>query len=303
VAAITAGRGISIIGVPMDLGQGRRGVDMGPYALRYAGLDRRLQRLGYQVTDLGNLSVPVPEEVPQGSDNELRHLAAVAEVNRRVAERCAQVIREGAIPITLGGDHSVAAGSVAGVYAAQVGLLWIDAHADFNTPASSPSKNLHGMPLGALLGQEPAELAPYLNEARLAPEDVVIIGLRSVDPEESELLRRKKVKAFTMREIDEQGMAAVMRQVLEHFSWRDVNRLHISFDSDSLDPTIAPGVGTPVSGGLSYREAHLVMEMLADDGRVGSVDVVEINPILDDRNHTADTCVDLLASLLGESIL
>jgi arginase len=303
MAVIRTGRGIGIIGVPMDLGQGRRGVDMGPYALRYAGLDRRLQRLGYHVTDLGNLKVPVPEEVPPGLDSDLRHLAAVAEVNRQVAEKCSQVIQEGGIPITLGGDHSVAAGSVAGVYASQVGLLWIDAHADFNTPTSSPSKNLHGMPLGALLGQEPKGLAPYLGQHRLAPEDVIIVGLRSVDPEERFLLRRKKIKVFTMRDIDEQGIATVMGQILDHFTWRDVNRLHISFDSDSLDPAIAPGVGTPVAGGLSYREAHLIMEMLADDGRVGSVDVVEINPILDDRNHTADTCVDLLASLLGESIL
>jgi arginase len=296
-------RDVGIIGVPMDLGQGRRGVDMGPYALRYAGLDRRLEQLGYQVNDLGNLKVPGPEEDHFSMSLELRHLAAVSQVNRMVAECCAQVIQEGAIPVTLGGDHSVAAGSVAGIYAPQVGVLWVDAHADFNTPASSPTKNLHGMPLGALLGQEPVQLAPYLGEARLAPEDVVIVGLRSVDPLERELLRQKKVKLFTMREIDERGIARVMRQVLDHFSWRNIERLHVSFDSDSLDPTIAPGVGTPVPGGLSYREAHLIMEMLADDGRVGSIDIVEINPILDDRNQTADTCVALLASLLGESIL
>ncbi len=295
---------VQIIGVPMDLGQGRRGVDMGPFALRYAGLESRLEALGYVVTDLGNLDVPGPEQQQEADGGGLRHLASVSQVNRRLAERCAAVVAAGGIPLTLGGDHSVAAGSVAGVRsAAGMGLLWIDAHADFNTPATSPSSNLHGMPLGALLGGEPAALAPYLGEARLAAEDVVIIGLRSVDRQERELLRQKKVKIFTMREIDERGIAAVMRQVLDHFTWRNLDRLHVSFDPDSLDPTIAPGVGTPVPGGFSYREAHLIMEMLADDSRVGSVDIVEINPILDDRNHTADICVELVASLLGQSIL
>lgn len=287
----------------MDLGQGRRGVDMGPFALRYAGLEGRLEQLGYTVVDQGNLDVPGPEQQESGHGG-LRHLSVVSAVNRHLAERCAATVTQGGIPVTLGGDHSVAAGSVAGVRsAAGIGLLWIDAHADFNNPASSPSSNLHGMPLGALLGGEPASLAPYLNTARLAPEDVVIIGLRSVDLQERELLRQKKVKVFTMREIDERGIATVMGQVLDHFTWRNLDRLHVSFDPDSLDPTIAPGVGTPVPGGFNYREAHLIMEMLADDGRVGSVDVVEINPILDDRNHTADICVELLASLLGQSIL
>ncbi len=296
---------IQIIGVPMDMGQGRRGVDMGPFALRYAELERRLERLGYEVTDLGNLDVPVPEEDERSPDpNGLRHLAAVARVNRTLAECCRAALKDGAMPLTLGGDHSLAAGSVAGVCAVgRVGLLWIDAHADFNTPTTSPSLNLHGMPLGTLLGQEPLALAPYLNHNRLAAEDVVILGLRSLDADERTLLGHRQVRVFSMREIDEQGMAAIMRQVLDHFSARGLDRLHVSFDADSLDPAIAPGVGTPVPGGLSYREAHLIMEMLADDGRVGSVDIVEINPILDDRNHTADLCVALMASLLGQSIL
>jgi arginase len=296
---------VCIVGVPMDLGQGRRGVDMGPFALRYAGIKGRLEALGYRVTDLGNLDVPGPEQDEHAhEEGGLRHLETVARVNRKLAECCARVAREGAIPLGLGGDHSMAAGSVAGVRAVErIGLLWIDAHADFNTPATSPSSNLHGMPLGALVGQEPAALAPYLDENRLAPEDVVILGLRSLDREERGLLREKKVRAFSMREIDAHGIATVMHQVLEHFTWRGVDRLHVSFDSDSLDPLIAPGVGTPVPGGLSYREAHLIMEMLSDDNRVGSLDVVEINPILDDRNHTADLCVELVASLLGQSIL
>ena len=296
---------IHVMGVPMDLGQGRRGVDMGPFALRYAELERRLERLGYAVTDLGNLDVPGPEEDETPPDARgMRHLQAVARVNRQLAEQCRAAINSGALPLTLGGDHSVSAGSVAGVRAAgRVGVLWIDAHADFNTPETSPSLNLHGMPLGALLGQEPAALAPYLTSERLAVEDVVILGLRSVDGGERDLLRQRGVPVFSMRVIDEQGIAAVMRQVLRHFSERGLERLHISFDADSLDPTLAPGVGTPVPGGLSYREAHLIMELLADDGRVGSMDIVEINPILDDRNQTADLCVELAASLLGQSIL
>lgn len=295
---------VCIVGVPMDLGQNRRGVDMGPFALRYAGLEARLEELGYRVADLGNLEVPGPEQDERTGEGRLRHLDTVARVNRTLAECCARVVRAGAIPLALGGDHSVAAGSVAGVRAVdRIGLLWIDAHADFNTPVTSPSNNLHGMPLGALVGQEPAALAPYLDDGRLAPEDVVILGLRSLDREERGLLREKKVRVFSMREIDAHGIATVMHQVLEHFTWRGLDRLHVSFDSDSLDPVIAPGVGTPVPGGLSYREAHLIMEMLADDGRVGSLDVVEINPILDDRNQTGDLCVELVASLLGQSIL
>ncbi|MCB0114093.1 MAG: arginase [Caldilineaceae bacterium] len=298
-------RTIQIVGAPMDLGQGRRGVDMGPFALRYAELERRLEALGYAVTDLGNLDVPGPEEDETPPDAQgLRHLGAVARVNRQLAECCRDAVTAGAIPLALGGDHSMAAGSVAGVRAAgRVGVLWVDAHADFNTPQTSPSRNLHGMPLGALLGQEPAALAPYLTEERLAVEDVIILGLRSVDGGERELLRRRGVTVFSMRDIDEQGIAAVMRRVLDHFTRHNLERLHISFDADSLDPAIAPGVGTPVPGGLSYREAHLIMELLADDGRVGSMDIVEINPILDDRNHTADLCVALAASLLGQSIL
>lgn len=295
---------IQIIGVPMDLGQGRRGVDMGPFALRYAGLEARLTRLGCQVEDLGNLTVPGPEQIDEGTESPLHHLPVVVEVNRQLAARCQQAVADGILPLTLGGDHSIAAGSIAGVRnQTSTGVLWLDAHADFNTPLTSPSLNLHGMPLGALLGQEPAELAPFEPDRGLQAEDVVIVGLRSVDGAERNLLREHKVRVFTMRDIDEQGIAEVMRQVLEHFRWRNLEHIHLSFDADSLDPAIAPGVGTPVPGGLTYREAHLAMEVLADDGRVKSVDVVEINPILDDGNSTADICSELLTSLLGQRIL
>ncbi len=287
----------------MDLGQGRRGVDMGPYALRYAELEKRLEALGHQVLDSGNLPVPVPEEVFEDSP-ELPRLATVSKVNRALADFCAKTINENGFPIVLGGDHSIAAGTVAGVRASgKVGVLWIDAHADFNTPATSPSKNLHGMPLGALVGQEPAALAPYLTNEKVHPREVVLIGLRSVDNEERQLLLDQAIKAFTMRDVDELGIAEVTRQTLNHFTRRGIERIHVSFDPDVLDPTIAPGVGTPVPGGLTYREAHLLMELLADDERVVSLDVVEINPILDAHNGTAGLTVDLIASLLGQKIL
>jgi arginase len=294
---------IRIIGVPMDLGQGRRGVDMGPYALRYAELEKRLEGLGYDVLDSGNVPVPVPEEVVEDTP-ELPRLSVVSKVNRALADFCNQTITEGGFPIVLGGDHSIAAGSVAGVRASgKVGVLWIDAHSDFNTPATSPSKNLHGMPLGALVGQEPAALAPYLTEERVHPREVVLLGLRSVDYEERQLLLEKAIKLFTMRDVDELGIAEVTRQALNHFTRRGIERIHVSFDPDVLDPAIAPGVGTPVPGGLTYREAHLLMELLADDERVVSLDVVEINPILDAHNGTASLTVDLIASLLGQKIL
>lgn len=297
-------KAVHIIGVPMDLGQGRRGVDMGPFALRYAGLDSRLAQLGYDVTDHGNLNVAVPEAETSDITDGMRHLPVVSAINRTLAECCADARKRGAIPLTLGGDHSVAAGSVAGVRSTgRIGVLWVDAHADFNTPATSPTKNLHGMPLAALLGQEPAALAPYLNDERLDPKDVVLVGIRSVDPGERRLLIDEGVETYTMRDIDELGIAEVVRQVLSHFNRRGLTRIHLSFDLDSLEPGIAPGVGTPVPGGLSYREAHLLMEMLADDGRVWSVDVVEINPILDIRNGTAVLAVELLSSLLGQAIL
>jgi arginase len=295
---------VRIIGVPMDLGQGRRGVDMGPFALRYAGLSDRLAQLGIRVRDLGNLDVPVPEEAPEVPENGLRHLPVVSAINRRLAGMCAQAIEDGAIPVTLGGDHSVAAGSVAGARAAgRVGVLWIDAHADFNTPESSPSKNLHGMPLAALVDGAAKNLATYLTEEQVQPQDVVLVGIRSLDSGERRALVEHGIKLYTMRDVDELGIAEVTRQALAHFSRQGLERLHVSFDLDSLDPTIAPGVGTPVPGGLSYREAHLLMEMLADDRRVGSVDVVEINPILDTLNGTAILAVELLASLMGQSIL
>ncbi len=294
-------KSVNIIGVPMDLGQSRRGVDMGPGALRYAGLDDRLRRLGYQVEDYGNITTPVRDTLPpQGG---LAFLPAVVHACEMMYQVGQEAIAASRLPLFIGGDHSIAVGTIGGVtHAGPSGLIWVDAHGDFNTPESSPSGNLHGMPLAALLGLGAPEL---VNLGRpgptLAPADVVLIGVRNLDPREKVLLRESGIKIYTMREIDERGMAAVANEALERLS--HLSRLHVSLDMDSLDPGEAPGVGTPVPGGLTYREAHLLMEIIADCACVGSIDVVEINPILDERNRTARIAVELIASLLGQTIL
>lgn len=292
---------IKLIGTPMDLGQSRRGVDMGPSALRYANLGQRLAQLGYTVADQGNVEIPVRDTLPpQGG---LAYLPAVVKAAQLVYEAGQQAVSQGCLPIFMGGDHSISAGTIGGVsHNRRVGVLWIDAHGDFNTPDTSPSGNLHGMPLAALLGYGAADLVNVGRPGpKLAPEEVVLIGIRDLDREERQLLLESGVTIYTMRAIDERGMATIVREALARLS--HLSHLHVSLDMDSLDPTEAPGVGTPVPGGLTYREAHLLMELLADDQRVGSVDVVEINPILDRGNHTAHIATALLASLLGQSIL
>ncbi|MEZ4836528.1 MAG: arginase family protein [Caldilineaceae bacterium] len=296
-------RTIQIVGAPMDLGQGRRGVDMGCLRLRYAELERRLEALGYAVTDLGNLDVPGPEEDETPPDAQgLRHLGAVARVNRQLAE-CCRCCHCGAIPLALGGDHSMAAGSVAGVRAAgRVGVLWVDAHADFNTPQTSPSRNLHGMPLGALLGQEPAALAPYLTEERLAVEDAIILGLRSVDGGERELLRCRGVTVFSIATSTNRASPP--------------SCVACSITSPGTTWNACTSPSMPIRSILPLRPASalrprrsFVPAKPTDHGTPrrrwpwASMDIVEINPILDDRNHTADLCVALAASLLGQSIL
>ncbi|MCB0165220.1 MAG: arginase [Anaerolineae bacterium] len=292
---------IKLIGIPMDLGQSRRGVDMGPSALRYANLGQRLARLGHTVEDQGNIEIPVRDTLPpQGG---LAYLPAVVKAGQSVYEAGQQAVDQGSLPIFIGGDHSISAGTIGGVsHNRRVGVLWIDAHGDFNTPDTSPSGNLHGMPLAALLGYGAPDLVNVGRPGpKLAPEDVVLIGVRDLDREERQLLIESGVAVYTMRAIDERGMAAIVGEALARLS--HLTHLHISLDMDSLDPTEAPGVGTPVPGGLTYREALLLMELLADNQRVGSVDVVEINPIIDRGNHTAHIAVTLLASLLGQSIL
>lgn len=293
---------IRIFGVPMDLGQQRRGVDMGPSALRYAGLQQRLSRIGHDVCDGGNIAVPVVEEVSHDPDDGRAHNAsAISRVCRDLHAQVHASLDAGETVITLGGDHSIALGTVSAalMQPGKVGVLWIDAHGDFNTPETTPSGNVHGMVVTALMGLCPDVLT--IGEARLKPEQIVQIGIRDLDAEEKVALANSGVKVLTMREIDENGMAAVVHAALNALG--PVDAIHVSFDMDSLDPKVAPGVGTPVPGGLTYREAHLLLEMLADDGRVRSLDIVEVNPILDEGNTTAQVAVELAASLLGSRIL
>ena len=292
---------IRIIGVPMDLGQSRRGVDMGPGALRYAGLNDRLSRLGCTIEDQGNIDTPVRDTLPP--EGGLAFLPAVVDACETIYQAGRAALAEGYLPIFIGGDHSIAVGTIGGVsHDEPTGVLWIDAHGDFNTPETSPSGNLHGMPLATLMGLGAPE---WVNVGRPGPKldssHVILIGIRNLDQQERKAIKDSGVGIYTMREIDERGLATVANEALERLN--HLSRIHISLDMDSLDPGEAPGVGTPVPGGLTYREAHLLMEIIADCACVGSIDVVEINPILDSQNHTAKIAVELIASLLGQSIL
>jgi arginase len=293
-------RAAGIFGVPMDLGQDRRGVDMGPSAIRYARLQSALEELGYPVTDLGNAQTPIPETVQK--EGEIRHLDAVREVCEEVAARAGAMVSEDLFPIFLGGDHSISIGTVSGVARSfgRTGVIWLDAHADFNTPETSPSGNIHGMPLAVLTGRGHPDLVSIAGES-VRTEDVVLLGLRSVDEKEKGMLREAGVRVYTMKEIDAYGVASIVRRALKDLSHLD--RIHLSFDLDAVDPSIAPGVGTPIRGGLTYREAHLVMELINEAGIVTSLDIVEVNPILDDRNETAELAVELVASLMGRQII
>ena len=292
---------IRIFGVPMDLGQNRRGVDMGPSAVRYAGLQARLARLGYNVQDMGNIPVPNPEEdvAVVGA----RRLKAVTTVCEEVYRQSRECVTHDDFAIFLGGDHSISIGSVAAAAKDNsIGLIWVDAHGDYNTPQTSPSGNIHGMPVAALVGDGADRLVNlgYPGQ-KLHPSQIVQIGIRDLDSAERERINQSGLNVFTMRHVDELGIARVARQTLDRL--RHLSRIHVSLDMDSLDPDEAPGVGTPVPGGLTYREAHLLMEILGDSNRVQSLDVVEINPILDDSNRTAELAVELIASLLGQRIL
>jgi arginase len=294
-------RTIRILGIPMDLGQNRRGVDMGPSALRYAHLQARLERLGHTVHDEGNLLAPNPEEhVVEGTIARRRAVAAVCQQVFELGCRCTN---DGDFALYLGGDHSISIGSVAAAArSGPVGVIWVDAHADFNTPETSPSGNIHGMPLAALIGEGANELVDIgFPGPKLQTAQIVQVGIRDLDEQERVRLVRSGIQVYTMRHVDELGMAAVARQALDRL--RHFPRLHVSLDMDSLDPDEAPGVGTPVPGGLTYREAHLLMEILGDSGRVESLDIVEINPILDTMNRTAELAVELATSLLGQRIL
>lgn len=299
---------IHIIGVPLDLGGNRRGTDMGPSAFRIAGLAEALTGLGRVVVDKGNVDAPIPEARGPG-DPRKRYVTEIAQVCEALYRTTLASLDAGALPIVLGGDHSLGAGSAAAASAwlrrqdRPLGLIWVDAHADMNSPASSSSGNVHGMPLAALLGSEPAELADLAGTPpAVLPEHTVLVGIRNLDEREKEILRASAVHVFTMKDVDRLGITEVMERALT-LAGRGTGGVHVSFDLDVCDPTIAPGVGTPVKGGLDYREAHVVMEMVAESGRLVSLDLVEVNPTLDVRNATAALGTELALSAMGKSIL
>ena len=299
---------VRIIGVPMDLGQSRRGVDMGPSALRGAGLQAAIKKLGLTVEDIGNLEVKQPEEMPFG-EKRAKYLQEIAETCQDIAKSVEKSLTEGFLPLVLGGDHSIAAGVAAGVAGhyrkqqKQIGYLWLDAHGDMNTPDSSPSGNIHGMPLAAIMGYGADELVMLGGfKPKAEPGNIVIVGARDLDAQERKIVKKSGIHVFTMRDIDERGMREVMADALK-YAMDDTDGIAVSLDMDFVDPADAPGVGTPVRGGVTYREAHLAMEMIADSEAMASLEVVEINPILDEHNRTALLGVELVLSGLGQKIL
>ena len=299
---------IRIIGVPMDLGASRRGVDMGPSALRVAGLQARLRQLGRQVEDIGNVSVPQPEEQPYG-EKRARYLDEIASACKGLADAVKKSLDEDFTPLVLGGDHSVAVGTTAGTAAhfhkksKRIGVIWLDAHGDMNTPDSSPSGNVHGMPLASIMGYGPPELTDLAGiKPMVEPRNVALVGIRELDAKERRLVKESGVHIFTMRDIDERGMREVMADALR-FAGDDTAVISVSLDMDFVDPTDAPGVGTPVPGGVTYREAHLAMEIIADHRRMLSFEIVEVNPVIDEHNRTADLAVELALSAFGKKIL
>ncbi|MBN8732507.1 MAG: arginase [Acidobacteria bacterium] len=299
---------IAVIGAPLDLGAGRRGVDMGPSAIRVAHLDARLAALGYEVHDLGNVEVDQAESRPIGREN-ARYLHEITATCRRLAKAVEGALAKGQFPLVLGGDHSVAAGTVAGVAKhfrrskERIGLIWVDAHADMNTPDTSPSGNVHGMPLASCIGTGPDELVKLAGfSPKVRAENVALVGIRDVDQLEKPHIKASGVRAFTMREIDERGLLHVMNEAIRIASDGTAG-FHLSFDMDGVDPDEAPGVGTPVRGGITYREAHLALELVCDSRRMLSLEVVEVNPVLDVANRTAELAVELMLSAMGKRIL
>jgi arginase len=299
----TDGPSVALIGASLDLGAGRRGVDMGPSAIRYAGLDTRIERLGRDVYDWGNVEGAVPEATEMGSER-VRFLTPIKQACERVAHLVARAVDEGLQPLVLGGDHSVAIGTLGGLARAEGagGVLWLDAHGDLNRPETSPTGNVHGMPLAAALGLAGPE---FESDAWRLPaveaERVALVGVRSLDAAEAELIAETGVSVYTMSDVDRLGLERVVREALAKIAGPGF--VHVSLDMDALDPDIAPGVGTPVRGGFSYREAHLAMELVAESGLAGSLEVVEVYPVLDRENETAKLAVELVASALGARIL
>lgn len=295
---------ISIIGVPMYLGVGRRGVDMGPSAIRYANIIERIKSIGHEVVDLGDIEAYNSEDIDPGNPR-IKYLKEVAAVNRDLAERVSAIIKEGRFPLVLGGDHSIAIGTIAGVseHYDNLGLIWVDAHADINTDETTSSGNIHGMPLAASLGLGNSALTNINGaKAKVKPENIVIVGARSLDPGEKRLIKELGVKVFTMHEIDRLGMTRVMEKAIEYLRGR-TSSVHLSFDLDVIDPKEAPGVCVPEKGGITYREAHLAMEMFSEAGLMVSAEFTEVNPILDNKNDTAEIAVGLVGSAFGEKLL
>lgn len=299
---------IRIIGVPMDLGASRRGVDMGPSALRVAGLQAHIKHLGHTVEDIGNIIVKQAEEMPVG-EKRAKYVAEIADACNDLGLAVQKSLEEGYLPLVLGGDHSIAAGSISGVAAhfrkeeKQIGCIWLDAHSDMNTPESSPSGNVHGMPLAGVMGYGVPELLELFNfKPKVEPQNVVLVGVRDLDSHEKKFIKKLGVRAFTMRDIDERGMREVMADALK-CAMDDTDGIAVSLDMDFVDPSDAPGVGTPVRGGVTYREAHLALEMIADSEAMVSMEIVEINPVIDEHNRTATLGVELALSALGKKIL
>jgi arginase len=301
-------RKAKIIGVPMDLGAGRRGVDMGPSSIRIAGLNQALKRLGYDVVDSGNIQVRPPESMSRGN-TKAHYLPEITSVCEQLAESVERAFEENAVPVVLGGDHSIAIGSGSGAASyykkrnEKIGIIWLDAHTDINTPETSPSGNIHGMPLAALLGHGAPELTGVRGfSPKIYPEHTAIIGARSVDPGESNLIRKLGIRVFTMTEMDERGMAAVVDEAIRIASSGTAG-FHATLDMDFLDPFYAPGVGTRETGGATYRETHLAMEKINDSGKMLSVEITEVNPLYDTANQTAQMAVEFILSALGKKIM
>ena len=299
-------KSIEIIGVPSDLGANVRGANMGPAALRIANLKTKIEQQGYSVIDLGDLHVPIRESLPTQVQDE-KYLTPIRDISQNLAAITESILDRGHIPLTLGGDHSIAIGSISGVlrYCGKLqkdlGLIWIDAHADCNTPLTSPTGNIHGMPLAVLLGKGHPELTS-ISTTKLKPSKSVLIGIRNIDDEEKRILRESGMRYFSMRDIDEKGMFQVMREAIAFVSDGTAG-IHVSFDIDGIDPRYTPGVSTPVSGGLTLREAHLCMEMLSESENILSLDFVELNPFMDTGPQSANVTVDLILSALGKSIV
>nr|AKN90960.1 arginase [Rummeliibacillus pycnus] len=296
---------ISMIGVPMDMGQLRRGVDMGPSAIRYAGAVERLINIGHTVIDDGDIYIDHSKK-ESSTNSALRNLEAVIEANTKLAQKVHEIVEKGRFPLVLGGDHSIAIGTLAGIsdHYENLGVIWYDAHADMNTSETSPSGNIHGMPLAVSMGIGDEGLVNIKGYApKVKPENIVIIGARSIDQGEKQLIREKGIKVYSMHEIDRLGMTDVIQDAIIYLKGQNVDGVHLSLDLDGIDPIYTPGVGTPVPGGITYRESHLAMEMLQESGLVTSAEFVEVNPILDERNKTADVAVALMGSLFGETLV